>query len=85
MLIRIRNGHLIGTNKFNMKINNDNDINGNTKIFIQQYYSNTTDFPTEVLLDIDVDKKDKLETWLTDIKKSNIKILNPKRGEKRTC
>ena len=83
MLIRVRNGHLIGTNKFNMKINNDNDINGNTKIFIQQYYSYTTDFPTEVLLDIDVDKKDKLETWLTDIKKSNIKILNPKRGEKK--
>tara|TARA_Y100000768_G_scaffold341241_1_gene285603 strand:- start:4814 stop:6565 length:1752 start_codon:yes stop_codon:yes gene_type:complete len=83
MLIKIRNGHLIGTNKFNMKINNDNDIRGNTKIFIQQYYSNTSDFPQEVLLDIDINKKDKLEIWLSDLKKTNLKILNPKRGEKK--
>ena len=83
MLIRIRNGHLVGQNRFNMKINNDSDISGNTESFIQQHYSNTMDYPKEILIDTDIKNKEKIQKWLSELKKSSIRILNPKKGEKK--
>ena len=83
MMIRVRNGHLIGSNKFNIKIHNDDDISEITKIFLQQYYSSTFDLPQEVLVDVDINEKSELETWLSDLKKTKVKIFKPIRGEKK--
>ena len=83
MLIRIRNGHLVGQNRFNMKINNDSDISGNTESFIQQHYGNTMDYPKEILIDTHIKNKEKIQKWLSGLKKSSIRILNPKKGEKK--
>ena len=41
------------------------------------------DFPKEILLDVELDNKEKLENWLSRLKKAGLKILNPQRGEKR--
>mgnify|MGYP001170249444 FL=1 len=83
MMIRIRNGHLVGRNRFNMSVNDDQDTPGNTEGFIQQHYSSTMDFPKEILLDVEMENKEKLENWLSGLKKTGLKILNPQRGEKR--
>jgi len=83
ILIRVRNGHLVGRNRFNMSVNDDRDVSGNTQSFIQQHYASTMDYPKEILLDTDVDNKDRLQAWLSSLKKGSIKILNPQRGEKR--
>ena len=82
MLIRIRNGHLIGRNRFNMSVNDDSDIVGITESFIKQHYSSTMDYPKEILLDIDLKDRGNLEDWLSSLKTSSLKILNPQRGEK---
>ena len=82
VLIRIRNGHLVGRNRFNMSITDDKDLSGNTESFIQQHYSSTMDFPKEILLDVEIESRDKLEIWLSSHKKASLKILNPQRGEK---
>ena len=82
MLIRIRNGHLIGRNRFNMSVNDDSDIVGITESFIKQHYSSTMDYPKEILLDINLKDRGSLEDWLSGLKTSSLKILNPQRGEK---
>ncbi len=83
MLIRIRNGHLVGKSRFNMKINNESDISGNTEIFIKQHYSSTMDFPKEILIATNINKKDEIEMWLSSLKNSTLRIINPRRGEKK--
>ena len=83
ILIRIRNGHLIGQNRFNMSINDESDISGNTQTFIQQHYSSTMDYPKEILIDVDIKDKEKLQIWLSNLKKSSLKILKPQRGERQ--
>ena len=83
MLIRIRNGHLIGRNKFFMNITDDTDHSGNIQGFILQHYSASMDYPKEILLEVDIDDKVNLEMWLSANKKANLKILNPQRGDKR--
>jgi len=82
ILIRIRNGHLIGRNRFYMNITDENDHSGNIQSFILQHYSSSMDYPKEILLEVDVEDKDNLEMWLSANKKGNLKILNPQRGEK---
>jgi len=83
ILIRIRNGHLIGRNRFFMNIIDDTDVAGNIQSFILQHYNSSMDYPKEILLEVDVEDKDSLEMWLSANKKGNLKILNPQRGEKR--
>ncbi len=83
ILIRIRNGHLVGRNRFVINIADESDHEGNMQSFILQHYSSSMDYPKEILLDVDVEDKEALESWLSESKKAALKILNPQRGEKR--
>jgi excinuclease ABC subunit C len=83
ILIRIRNGHLVGRNRFAINIADESDYAGNIQSFILQHYSSTMDYPKEILLEVDVKDRENLEVWLSGNKKANLKILNPQRGEKR--
>ena len=83
ILIRIRNGHLVGRNRFVINIANESDYAGNMQSFVLQHYSSSMDYPKEILLEVDVKDRENLEAWLSESKKANLKILNPQRGEKR--
>ena len=83
MLIRIRNGHLVGRNRFLIHVADDKDIAGNVQGFILQHYSASMDYPKEILLDVDIEDRENLERWLSSNIKGSLKILNPQRGEKR--
>lgn len=83
VLIRIRNGHLVGRNKFYMNIADDSDHSGNIQSFILQHYSSSMDYPKEILLEVNIHNQNDLEMWLSTNKKRNLKILNPQRGQKR--
>ena len=81
-VMRIRNGLLIGKEKFNVKVANESNnalLNG----FLMQYYNNTLDIPDEVIIDIKLKNKEDFENWLSLKKNSNMKIINPIKGEKR--
>ncbi len=81
--MRIRNGLLVGREKFNLKISSDFIIKDEIDKFIVQYYQITMDFPSEIITNHQIENKSNIEDWLRSKKKSNITIINPLKGEKK--
>ena len=55
-VMRIRNSLLIGREKFNLKIVDDSFENL-LNAFLIQYYNNTFDIPSEIIVNADIDNK----------------------------
>jgi excinuclease ABC subunit C len=51
--------------------------------FINQFYAANRFIPTEVLLPVETDDEDLLEEWLTEKKGRKVRVMCPKRGEKK--
>ncbi|MBC8311092.1 MAG: excinuclease ABC subunit C [Candidatus Marinimicrobia bacterium] len=83
VLMRIRNGHLIGREKFQLKVADADDRQVIMSQFFIQYYNATADLPKEILLDTSVDDREQFEKWLSGEKGSKVNILVPERGEKK--
>ena len=81
-VMRVRNGLLIGREKFNLKFshNSGGDL---INPFLKQYYNNTFDIPSEIILNFDLDNKKILEKWLSNKKDKNVKIIKPVKGDKK--
>ena len=82
-IMRVRNGLLIGKEKFELKYNEDIPQEKSYSTFLAQYYDLTTDIPSEIILDYKVKDRDVLEEWLANKKGKKVKIINPLRGESR--
>ena len=50
--------------------------------FIQQYYGYNRHVPKQILLDEDIDDKELLEEWLSDLRGNKVKIKVPQKGVK---
>ena len=83
LVMRIRNGLLVGREKFNLKISSDFIIKDEIDKFIVQYYQITMDFPSEIIINHQIENKSNIEDWLRSKKKSNVTIINPLKGEKK--
>ena len=83
VVMRIRNGHIMGREKFILKVHDADAVSQNLAQFFLQYYSSTIDLPEEVLLEYAFDEMAEYENWLTGIRKKRVKTLLPERGEKR--
>jgi len=83
IVIRIRNGHIMGREKFILKVHDPKAKIKNLSQFFLQYYSSTIDLPEEVLVDYVFDELTEYENWLKGICNRRVKILVPERGEKR--
>ena len=83
LVMRIRNGLLVGREKFDLKISSDFIIKDEIDKFIVQYYQITMDFPSEIITNHQIKNKSNIEDWLRSKKKSNITIINPLKGEKK--
>jgi len=83
VLMRIRNGHLIGREKFQLKVTDADNRPVIMSQFFTQYYNATADFPKEILLDTPVEDIDKFEVWLSAEKGTKVSIIVPERGEKK--
>ena len=81
-LMRIRNSLLIGREKFNLKIVDDS-FDNLLNAFLIQYYNNTFDIPSEIIIDTDIDNKKNLEDWLASKKGKKVNIIKPVKGNKR--
>ena len=82
IVMRIRNGNMMGREKFILKVH-DSELTGyNLSQFFLQYYSSTIDFPEEILVDYPFDEKVEYENWISDMRKKRVKIIIPKKGEK---
>ena len=81
-VMRIRNGLLVGREKFDIKVVDgtfEKLLNG----FLIQYYNNTLDIPKEVIVSIVLEGKETIEKWLSSKKGSKIILICPQIGEKR--
>lgn len=84
----VRGGKLISQENFMLDAFQMNekessiDIAETFESFILQYYEKAADIPKEILIPDELEDKEIIEKWLTEKKKSAVKILNPRRGEK---
>ena len=81
-VMRIRNSLLIGREKFDLKITDDS-FDNLLNAFLIQYYNNTFDIPSEIIVDADIDNKNVFQDWLTSKKGKKVNIIKPIKGNKR--
>ena len=82
IIMRVRNGHMMGQEKFVLKINDPSNVELNLTQFFIQYYSSTVDIPDEILLENQIENKTHYSSWLSKIKNKSVKIIIPAIGEK---
>jgi len=77
----IRGGYLQGTRHFGFKavISDESGMLGE---FIRQYYEKADLIPEEVVVSVEMEDAPLLEEWLTEVKGENVKICEPKKGER---
>ena len=77
----MREGKIVGSEHYVF------DYNESTKeelisSFIKQYYFNATIIPKEILLPVEFDDRDEIQSWLSQKAERKITLSVPKRGEK---
>jgi len=82
VLFRIRNGHLISIEKFDLLLNGDSK-SAIIEQFFLQYYSAVYDFPDTILLEEKIERLSEYSKWISDRKGKVVKIEIPLIGEKR--
>jgi len=82
VLFRIRNGHLISIEKFNLVLRDDNK-NDIIEQFFLQYYSVTYDLPDTILIEKQINRLDEYSKWISDKKGKVVKVEIPIKGEKK--
>ena len=78
----IRNGKIVGQDDFLMSGSQYDSSSEVVFAFIQQYYGYNRHVPKQILLDEDIDDKDLLQDWLSDLRGNKVKIKVPQKGVK---
>jgi len=68
--------------KFDLKITDDS-FDDLLNAFLIQYYNNTFDIPSEIIVDANIDNKNVFQDWLTSKKGKKVNIIKPIKGNKR--
>ncbi|WP_406534236.1 excinuclease ABC subunit UvrC [Methanobrevibacter sp.] len=82
IIMPIRNGKIVGRDDFLMSGSQYDSPSEIMFSFIQQYYGYNRHIPKQILLDEDIDEKDLLEDWLSDLRGNKVKIKVPQKGVK---
>lgn len=80
--IFVRNGKIVGTDKFPMQSFDEDSDSSILSAFLSQYYMGATKIPKNILLHTDIEGTTALEDWLSSLCDRRVHILVPKRGEK---
>ena len=78
----IREGKLLGRDHFHMAVAQGDGISVILSQFIKQYYGGTPYIPNVIMIQKEIEDADVVAAWLTDIKKTKVKIITPKKGDK---
>lgn len=78
----VRNGKVSGREHFMLDNLDSMTRNEIMTEFIKQFYSNTTFIPKEILLQEQIQDKEIIQTWLSNLKEQKVYINVPKKGEK---
>lgn len=82
IIMPIRNGKIVGRDDFLMSASHYDSSSEIMFSFIQQYYGYNRHVPKQILLDEDIDEKELLEDWLSDLRGNKVKIKVPQKGVK---
>lgn len=82
IIMPIRNGKIVGRDDFLMSASQYDSSSEIMFAFIQQYYGYNRHVPKQILLDEDIDEKQLLEEWLTDLRGNKVSIKVPQKGVK---
>ena len=84
IVLRIRNGLLVGKEHFKLSIVQGEKIDTIFSEYFIQYYNSTKDIPNEILIMLPLKNVKEYEEWLYDFSDKNTKIIVPKIGEKKS-
>ena len=79
----VRNGKVIGTEKFRMDADAEESDADILSAFLSQYYAESATFVPEVLLYQDASDMEAISGWLSGLAKRKVEVHRPQRGEKR--
>ena len=82
IIMPIRNGKIVGRDDFLMSGSQYDSSSEVLFAFIQQYYGYNRHVPKQILLDEDIDDKELLEDWLSDLRGNKVHIKVPQKGVK---
>ncbi|MBE6497202.1 MAG: excinuclease ABC subunit UvrC [Methanobrevibacter sp.] len=82
IIMPIRNGKIVGRDDFLMSASQYDSSSEIMFAFIQQYYGYNRHVPKQILLDEDIDEKELLEEWLSDLRGNKVHIKVPQKGVK---
>lgn len=82
IIMPIRNGKIVGRDDFLMSGSQYDSSSEVMFAFIQQYYGYNRHIPKQILLDEDIDDKELLEDWLSDLRGNKVHIKVPQKGVK---
>ncbi|WP_405304965.1 excinuclease ABC subunit UvrC [Methanobrevibacter sp.] len=82
IIMPIRNGKIVGRDDFLMSGSQYDSSSEILFAFIQQYYGYNRHVPKQILLDEDIDDRQLLEEWLSDLRGNKVHIKVPQKGVK---
>ena len=83
MIFYVRDGMLIGRDSYQMRPQVGESPAEVTAAFIKQYYSHQPLIPREIVVEAMVEEYQAVSQWLSGQKGSAVKILAPRKGEKK--
>jgi len=82
-MLYIRNGALINAQQFIFEKIESDEMGEIIESFIKQFYQTSTFIPEKILIQENIGDVKTISSWLSNIKKKQVKIVVPKKGEKR--
>lgn len=83
ILFFVRQGRLSGRESYHLQAMEEDAIPDVVSAFIKQYYSDNTMIPKEILVEGELADAGLMESWLTQTRGSQVKILVPQKGDKK--
>ena len=81
-MLYIRGGKLIGQRQYMLDGAADSSPSEAVQEFVKQYYSDAPDLPREILLPVEIEERNIIQTWLRQRKGSAVTVEVPQQGEK---
>jgi excinuclease ABC subunit C len=79
----VREGRLSARETFHLRTPADAQVPDVLESFLTQYYAQATTIPRDVLLPAPIEEADTMETWFASQRGAAVRLVVPKRGEKR--
>ena len=83
LVMFVRGGRLVGQEHYFLEGAHPDEIAVAMQQFVQQYYARAPQVPAQVLLNVAIPEPDLLAAWLRERRGGSVRLLVPRRGEKR--